>query len=143
MLKPNTPKYPMGTQTRDLLNDATACPWYADAYEKYTPNAEIIAQLDKNFTPNHEILLFGGTWCEDTQHLLPHFYKVVDAMVTPPKTKMVFVNLNKESGEGIEKNYSIELVPTFIVLKDGKEIGRVIETVKESIEADLAAILMR
>ena len=50
---------------------------------------------------------------------------------------------DKKSGEGIEKQYKIERVPTFIVLKNGVEVGRVVESVENSIEADLAAIFNR
>lgn len=138
--KNDTPK---GTYSREILNDTATCPWYAGGYSKYNPNKEAITQLEKNFGAEHEVLVFGGTWCGDTQHLLPQFYKVLDAMANPPKVKMVLVDMNKKSGEGIEDNYKISYVPTFIVLKNGKEIGRVVETVNESIEADLDAILTR
>ncbi len=134
---------PRGTHTREILNDTATCPWYASGYSDYTPDAEAVTQLNNGFTAEHEILVFGGTWCGDTKNLLPKFYKVMDAMATSPKIKMVLVDTDRESGEGIEKSYDIAFVPTFIVLKNGKEIGRVIETVTKSIEADLAAILLK
>lgn len=143
MFRVKKDKSPTGIHSREILEDKNTCPWYASGYEKYTPNAEIVTKLDNDFTPNHEILIFGGTWCGDTQHLLPRFYKVMDAMANSPKTKMVLVDMHKKSGKGIEKDYNIEFVPTFIVLENGKEIGRVVETVKESIEADLAAIVAK
>lgn len=143
MFKSTTSKYPTGTQTRELLNDTNACPWYAGGYEEYTPNTEAVTKLEKGFTTEHKLLIFGGTWCGDTQNLLPKFYKVVDAMKQSPEIQLVMVDLNKVSGEGIETKYKISYVPTFIVLKNGKEIGRIVEVVNESIEADLAAILNR
>jgi thiol-disulfide isomerase/thioredoxin len=132
-----------GTQNREVLNDEKAYPWYNTGYEAYTPNKEAVAQLDKAFTAEHKLLVFGGTWCSDTQNLLPKFYKAMDAMQQSPEIQLVMVDMKKESGENIEKGYSIEYVPTFIVLKNDKEIGRVVETVKESIEADLASILAK
>ncbi len=143
MFKVKKDKNPKGTYTREILNDTAICPWYAGGYSEYTPNTEKLALLEKSFTSEHELLVFGGTWCGDTKNLLPKFYKTIDALPNPPKIKIVLVDMKKESGEGIEKEYKIEYVPTFIVLKNNKEIGRVVETVNESIEADLAAILAR
>lgn len=143
MFRVKKDKTPKGTYTREILEDKDLCPWYAEGYAEYTPNKEQVTLLEKNFTTEHKILAFGGTWCGDTKNLLPKFYKVMDAMQNPPEVQMVLVDMHKESGEGIEKNYNIEFVPTFIVLKNGKETGRVVETVNESIEADLAAIITK
>ncbi len=132
--------YSRGTHQREILNDSNTCPWYAGGYNQYTPNADAVAVLQKSITADNELLVFGGTWCGDTQYLLPKFYKVMDAITPVPKTTLVFVDRDKKSGEGIEKQYNIERVPTFIVLKNGVEVGRVVETVENSIEADLAAI---
>jgi thiol-disulfide isomerase/thioredoxin len=138
-----THKDPRGTHTREILNDTTQCPWFAPNYAEYTPNAETIAKINqKQYTEEYEILAFGGTWCGDTRYLLPKFYKTYDAITAKPKLTFVLVDTHKESGEGIEKPYNIEYVPTFIVLKDGKEVGRIVESVTKTIEDDLATILL-
>lgn len=135
--------YSRGTHGREILNDSNTCPWYADGYAEYTPSADATTSLQNSITTENEILVFGGTWCGDTQNLLPKFYKVMDAINPAPKTTLIFVDRDKKSGEGIEKQYKIERVPTFIVLKNGVEIGRVVESVENSIEADLTAIFSK
>lgn len=135
--------YSRGSHSREILNDSTTCPWYADGYAQYTPSVDAVTKLQNSITAENEIIVFGGTWCGDTQNLLPKFYKVMDGIKPTPKTTLVLVDRDKKSGEGIEKQYKIERVPTFIVLKNGVEVGRVVESVENSIEADLAAIFNR
>lgn len=135
--------YSRGSHSREILNDSTTCPWYADGYAEYIPSADAVTKLQNSITAENEIIVFGGTWCGDTQNLLPKFYKVMDGIKPTPKTTLVLVDRDKKSGEGIEKQYKIERVPTFIVLKNGVEVGRVVESVENSIEADLAAIFNR
>ena len=78
------------------------------------------------------MIVFGGTWCEDTQNLLPQFYNLIDASKYPEKSiELIAVNKQKETISDLHKKYKIENVPTFIVMKDGKEIGRVVEYGKE------------
>jgi hypothetical protein len=47
----------------------------------------------------------------------------------------------KQSPDGLEKKYKVSNVPTFIVLKDGEEKGRVVESVKVSLEKDLYELM--
>ena len=47
----------------------------------------------------------------------------------------------KQSANREEKGLAVYRVPTFIVYKNGKEIGRIIEFPKESLEADLVKII--
>lgn len=135
--------YSRGSHSREILNDSTTCSWYADGYAQYTPSVDAVTKLQNSITAENEIIVFGGTWCGDTQNLLPKFYKVMDGIKPTPKTTLVLVDRDKKSGEGIEKQYKIERVPTFIILKNGVEVGRVVESVENSIEADLAAIFNR
>jgi thiol-disulfide isomerase/thioredoxin len=138
-----THKDPRGTHTREILNDSNQCPWFAPDYASYTPNADTMAKINtKQYADGYEILVFGGTWCGDTRYLLPKFYKTYDAIQSKPKVTFVLVDRDKESGEGIEKQYNIERVPTFIVLKEGKEVGRIVESVANTIEDDLLSILV-
>ena len=125
--------------TKETFTDTTKYPWFNERYNSYEPKQEALVKL--NAVPPYEIIVFGGTWCSDTRYLLPKFYKVMDALQYPPKITLIMVDEQKKSGTGIEANYSIEYVPTFIVLQNGKEKGRVVESVQASIEEDLAVIV--
>ena len=49
------------------------------------------------------------------------------------KITLVAVDRAKTGPDNLHKTYNITNVPTFIVLKDGKEVGRVVEYGKEGV----------
>ncbi|MDP3685076.1 MAG: thioredoxin, partial [Ignavibacteria bacterium] len=59
------------------------------------------------------------------------------------KVKLIMVDRKKDAA-GIDISpFNIELVPTMIFYNDGLEVGRIIETPKETLEKDLSAILTK
>ncbi|KAB2918132.1 MAG: thioredoxin family protein [Bacteroidetes bacterium] len=133
---------PKGIHTREILNDSRKYDWFALEYKWYNTNHFATDRLNQYLTPEHEFIVFGGTWCGDTKNLLPKFYKILDTLAAPPKVTLVLVDMNKQSGTDLEEQYKIEYVPTFIILKDGKEVGRVVESTKQpDLESDLADIV--
>lgn len=84
-----------------------------------------------------------GTWCSDTHEMLPKFLKVLQEINYPVKqVEMYGVERKKDTRSGDVNKYNITNLPTIIVLdKSGKEIGRIIETVKKNIEGDLVKIV--
>ncbi|MFN4082213.1 MAG: thioredoxin family protein [Bacteroidia bacterium] len=88
------------------------------------------------------VLIVAGSWCSDTKLHLPALIKVLnECNVTNEKVLLYFVDFNKKTDVFDAKALQIELIPTFIFYKNGKEIGRIIETPKVSIEDDLLKIL--
>ena len=120
-----------GIINRQLLVNDTAFGWFTENKKLGHPDEEaikIFAERKSDF----KMIVFGGTWCEDTQNLLPQFYNLIDASKYPEKSiELIAVNKQKETISDLHKKYKIENVPTFIVMKDGKEIGRVVEYGKE------------
>jgi len=89
-----------------------------------------------------QFMVFAGTWCEKSQELLPRFYKVLDlAGISRQRVTLCFLDRDKRSPQGIENNYSINTTPVFIILQKGVEIGRITETISQSIEADIADLI--
>lgn len=106
-------------------------------YQVYEPNKEVIAKL-KPLHDGIEILIILGTWCSDSQEQVPKFFKVLDRIRFPKKNvQMICVSSDKEAGEVDIVNYDIQKVPTFIVYRKGREIGRIIETPYTTLENDL------
>ena len=58
------------------------------------------------------------------------------------KTTLINVDKNKKGKRDEIEGLAIELVPTIIFYKDEKEIGRIIETPKDTLEKDMLDILM-
>ena len=59
---------------------------------------------------------------------MPKFFKLQEKTGVPDNTITFFgVNRAKKSLGSISEAFNVTLVPTIIVMKDGKEIGRVVE----------------
>ncbi len=75
-----------------------------------------------------EVVIFVGTWCEDSQNLLPQFYRLVDKSGFPDASiTLIGVDENKETLYNLHEVFNVKNVPTFIIMKNGKELGRMIE----------------
>lgn len=111
----------------DLIND-TAFSWYAESQRIYPkPDADAVEAFSKNKDKIY-FLVFGGTWCEDTYFILPKFYKIQEASGFPENRITVFALDHKMSTTGnLAKAMNITHTPTIVVMKDGKELGRVVE----------------
>lgn len=130
----------VGRITRHILSSDTLFnDWYLPAYKEYRPNQKIIKALNANGL-NMEIFL--GTWCGDSQEQVPHFMKILDEINFPESSLVMFaVNQKKQSFHGEEKHKNIQRVPTFIVYRGHKEIGRIIEHPDSTLEYDLYKII--
>jgi thiol-disulfide isomerase/thioredoxin len=109
------------------ITEDTAFHWYADNLKTYRPNAATVEQL-KAKKDSISLVLFGGTWCHDTQNILPKYFSVMQAAGFPEdKLTLIIVDRNKKTIGDLQKPFNITNVPTLIVMKDGKEQGRIIE----------------
>lgn len=116
-----------GVLNKGILQNETAFDWFASNKEKYNPSPELLhAFLASSAKVN--FIVFGGTWCEDTQNLLPQFYKLQELTGMKEESIVFFgVDREKKTIDNIAQAFHITHVPTIIVMKDGKETGRVVE----------------
>lgn len=123
----------------DDISEEASFDWFTLNSNNYNPDQNITEQL-KKVLPSCQLYIFMGTWCEDTHNLLPKLYKTMLLSRCYTNYKMYGVDRNKKSNKNEEEVYKIINVPTIIVLKDGIELGRIVETTKVSIESDLLKI---
>ncbi len=72
------------------------------------------------------------------------FFKVLnEAGYNDKRVKVIAVDKNKEAVVVNVKDMNIERVPTFIIYRGEKEIGRIVETPKKSLERDLWNIVKK
>ncbi len=123
-----------------VLNKNQNQTWYEAGYEKYRIDSTTLQPCAAKLK-DLEYLVFLGTWCSDSREHAPAFFKIADSL-NLPVSKLIFLDRQKKGGKGLETQYQIEYVPTFIVLnKNGNEIGRIVETPAVSLEADLCKII--
>ncbi|MDO5978452.1 thioredoxin domain-containing protein [Flavivirga spongiicola] len=126
--------------TKNSFND-----WFSKNHSNYLVNTKVVKLL-KNALKDYEVKVFLGTWCGDSKREVPRFYKVLDAANFPEnRLKVVAVNRTteayKQSPNHEEKGLNIHRVPTFIFYKDGKEVNRIVESPKETLERDMLKIV--
>ncbi len=131
----------IGVVNKTILKEN--CSWFDINYNHYTTNKETIKKLNKLDKSDIKILIFMGTWCGDSKEEVPRFYKVTDNINFNSKNIETIAVNHKKKANGLQKGYNIKRIPTFIILKNNKEIGRIIEHPKQdsSIEDDVLNIL--
>jgi len=133
-----------GFVTKQALTSDSAFTWFAENQKGYTPNAAALQAL-KNNKDALRFLVFGGTWCDDTKNVLPKFYALTDAAsIAQDRITLLGVDRSKKTIQNLSEAFNVTNVPTIIVLKDGKEIGRVVEYGTSGIfDKDLGEIISR
>lgn len=110
-----------------LQNTTEFNKWYNSNQSIYEPPVDIVNALEAA-KGKFQFIIFGGTWCEDTQFVLPRFFKLQEESGFPDNSISFFaVNRAKQSIGNIATAFNISNVPTIIVMKDGKEVGRIVE----------------
>ncbi len=132
-----------GIINKQIIVSDTAYKWYAQSQKIYAqPDTAIVNAVARNKS-NVNYIIFGGTWCEDTQFILPKFFILQEkAGVADDHITLFGVDRKKQTSGNIASAFNIQNVPTIIVMKNGKEVGRVVEYGKTGKwDKELAAIL--
>ena len=125
----------------DFKNDSLF-PWMSENFKAYKPDSITLIELKKELKGVY-IKAFMGTWCEDSQREVPHFYKILKSIgINEERIEMVAVSHDKDTPQGYEKDLSIGYVPTFIFYKQEKELGRFVEYAQRAtLEEDILTIV--
>jgi thiol-disulfide isomerase/thioredoxin len=116
-----------GFISRQELSNDSSFTWFLQNQKDYTPDQNALKALKAN-KDSINIIAFGGTWCSDTKYLLPKFFVLSDAAgLSADRITLIGVDHNKKTIQHLSEAFNVVNVPTFIVMKNGKEIGRVVE----------------
>jgi len=135
----------VGQFDKSALTNKPYASWFSKQYQSYETDKKIIKSI-KNELRTYKIIVFLGTWCGDSKRQVPRFYRILEKAKFPMNQLTVIAldyegDQYKKSPEGEEQGLNIIKVPTFIFLKDGKEINRIVESPIETLEKDIAAII--
>jgi thiol-disulfide isomerase/thioredoxin len=118
--------------------------WYLKGFEAYQPVQEVIGKLALRDKENLSIKIVMGTWCPDSRREVPRFMKILDLWGFPEeKVTIIGVDNTKIAPIGDYEKLGIERVPTFMILENKVEKGRIIENPVTSLEQDMLNILTR
>ncbi len=117
-------------------------PAWKEEDQRSETNPVLVEQIKQIGEPL-EVLCYFGNWCGDSREALPIFMKTLNAAQNKRITvKLIGVDRKKDDPGHTAKANGIELVPTFILIRNGEEIGRMIEfPMKENFVEDLLDIL--
>jgi thiol-disulfide isomerase/thioredoxin len=141
----NDGKMLLGNQLKEQFLKAPYADWYTKEHDEYAIDQKAISELRKAKINTYSIMVFMGTWCEDSHRDFPRLMKILEELKYPDnKLTIIAVNRKKESPSGEESLHNIQKVPTIIVQRYGKEVGRIIEMPTTGyIERDLVQILKK
>ena len=111
----------------DISANAAFTSWYGSNQSSYKPDTSVTNAM-ANSKDKVQYVVFGGTWCGDTQFILPKFFKLQEQSgLSENHLSLYAVDRSKKTLGNIADAFKITNVPTIIVMKDGKEVGRVVE----------------
>jgi thiol-disulfide isomerase/thioredoxin len=138
LLRPH-PGY-AGEMTFDKLWETV--PVWRAAMDAYAPDPKVVAAL-KAVDKDTQVTLIFGTWCGDSKYYVPRLLRALkEAGNDRLRVKLVGVdNQFHEPADTVQPRH-LTNVPTVIVERDGREVGRIVETPAiDLMEQDLADLL--
>ena len=127
----------IGWTPRSIFQAPSFAAWFDTGYGHYQPQEEYVARL-RHMKDSVDVVVVYGTWCSDSRREIPRFWKVVDSTQFPAEhVTMIAVDRTMQLPPGIQNQYRITNVPTFIINYRGMEIGRITESPRTTIEQDI------
>lgn len=132
-----------GIINRSVLENDTAFSWFKNNMQYGSVDEYALAAF-KQKESQFSVIIFCGTWCHDSQNLIPKLYRLFDKSGYPEsKVTLLAVDKEKTTLDGLHSKWKIISIPTFIIVKNGIEVGRVIEYGKTgNMEKELGEIVM-
>lgn len=119
--------------------------WVAAEIEA-RPDAEAALALTE-VAPGAEVTVYLGTWCSDSERELARLWRAFDEVGVGMGTELPFsieyVAVDRDKTEPARRlaGVGLEYVPTFVVRRDGEEVGRMVEVSPDGIEYALLDLL--
>jgi hypothetical protein len=121
-----------------------AGPAWQEKYDQYEPPAEMLDALKTGLAGDVKIDVYLGLWCPDSRNNVPPFIKILDGVGNGIPVR--FFDVPRKASRDVKyyvEELNVERVPTFIVYREGKEIGRIKENPKAGMLEDLMDIVLR
>jgi hypothetical protein len=115
---------------------------WQDKYDQYNPDQDLLGVLKDAFGADVRVDVYLGLWCPDSRAHVPVFIRIMDELKLPSSAR--YYESPRKSGPD-QKYYfeevKVERVPTFIVYRGEKEVGRIVEHPQTTLLEDMIQIL--
>lgn len=96
--------------------------------------------------PGAAVTVYLGSWCGDSRREVSRFWHALDEAAgaaggLPFKISYVGVDHAKKEPAALVQGSGLRFVPTFVVERGGREVGRIVESAPHGVERDLLALL--
>jgi thiol-disulfide isomerase/thioredoxin len=117
----------VGFISKQQLTEDSVFAWYKQNLKYARPNKEYV-EIIKPKAYDFQLILFAGTWCHDSQQIVPKYFALLEAAEFPEqKMTIIACDRQKNAPANIQRPLNVVNVPTLLVMKDGKEVGRIVE----------------
>jgi thiol-disulfide isomerase/thioredoxin len=131
----------VGETTLEAFSDSSFAWWWNSEYKMYETDSLVVSEIASKLG-EVEMLVIMGTWCSDSRREVPRFFKVLEESgYDVSRVRIINVDREKKDPEGLAEAYPVDFVPTFYFYRNESEIGAIVETPQESLEADLLGIV--
>lgn len=129
-----------GEVTREQVEESV--PDWVEAEVAATPDAGAARALAA-VPPGAQVTVYLGTWCSDSKRELARFWRALDETggAVPFTLRYVAVARDKKEPVALVEGSGLQYVPTLVVERDGREVGRIVESAPQGIERDLLSLL--
>lgn len=127
-------------EMKTLMNDSDFA-WFYTGVNNYQPNDNMLNYIKDN-RGTFNVVAVAGTWDDQSRRLLPALYKIM-ILAGSPDEQVTTYGVDEKLDGNTPQDYKAKKLPTFIFFRDGKEIGRISGDVGESLESDIAKILLK
>ena len=138
----NGEKILKGIISRDILANDSSFKWYKQNLKSYPAGKETAVTFGKH-KDSIQLVIFLVTWCEDSHDIIQKLFPFLDAAgFSNDHVTLIGVDRNKKTISHLTDAFNIINVPSVIVMKEGKELGRVVEYGRYGmVEKELAEIV--
>jgi hypothetical protein len=104
---------------------------------------QALVELTATGKPGADVTIYLGTWCGDSRRELARLWRAMDDCggVAPFAIEYIAVDRTKKEPADLVDGSGLLYVPTLIVRRGGREVGRIVEQSPNGIERDLLHLL--
>ena len=123
-----------------IVGDTSAVQLF-DAHPRFAQRYEAFDAAVLEFPNGVSVLLFFGTWCHDSEREVPRLLKLLEtAGLSEDKLTLIALDYRKREPEGRATKFNVRYTPTAIFMRDGEEVGRIVERPNTSLYEDIKAM---
>ncbi|WOK97134.1 hypothetical protein Cni_G05842 [Canna indica] len=82
------------------------------------------------------VIDFSATWCGPCRFMEPAFRAMADQY-----TEAVFLKIDVDELPDVSRQWKVQAMPTFVLVRGGQEVGRIVGARKDELEKQIKGLL--